>query len=90
MAQILYLEVYRKLPAVSGKKLISSLNSLGYEVVRQRGSHVRLEKATGAGNHGITSPNHDPIAKGTLYDILTRISTWNQIEKHELIALLKG
>jgi len=32
-----------KLPVVSGRKLISFLKSLGYKVVRQRGSVVRLE-----------------------------------------------
>ena len=53
----------KKLPVISGKKLISFLGSLNYKVVRQRGSHVRLEKLTKAGIHKITIPNHDPIAK---------------------------
>jgi hypothetical protein len=35
----------KTLPVISGKKLISVLASLDYEVVRQRGSHVRLEKS---------------------------------------------
>lgn len=62
----------KKLPVISGKKLISLLGGLNYKVVRQRGSHVRLEKLTKAGIHKITIPNHDPIAKGTLNDILTK------------------
>jgi len=33
-----------KLPVVSGEELIKFLKKLGYEVIRQRGSHVRLEK----------------------------------------------
>jgi len=56
----------KKLPVISGKKLIACLIAMGYQVVRQRGSHVRLEKSTEAGVHKITIPNHDPIAKGTL------------------------
>ena len=48
----------KKLPVISGKKLISCLIGMGYQVVRQRGSHVRLEKSTNAGLHKITIPNH--------------------------------
>lgn len=35
-----------KLPQVSGSKLVGLLQSLGYEVIRQRGSHIRLRKGT--------------------------------------------
>jgi predicted RNA binding protein YcfA (HicA-like mRNA interferase family) len=62
-----------KMPIVSGKVLIRFLESLGYEVVRQRGSHVRLVKHTVAGNHKISIPNHNPVAKGTLSDILSKV-----------------
>ncbi|MHA1651034.1 MAG: type II toxin-antitoxin system HicA family toxin [Candidatus Helarchaeota archaeon] len=34
----------RKLPVVSGKRLIKLLIKLGYVVIRQKGSHVRLKK----------------------------------------------
>jgi len=78
----------KKLPVISGKKLISVLTEMGYRVVRQRGSHVRLEKSTEAGVHKITIPNHDPIAKGTLSDILTKVSVWNQVPKMNLIDRL--
>ncbi len=78
----------KRLPVVSGKKLISFLTEMGYRVVRQRGSHVRLEKSTEAGVHKITIPNHDPIAKGTLNDILTKVSVWNQMPKVKLIDRL--
>lgn len=76
-----------KLPVISGKKLISVLKGLGYEVSRQRGSHVRLEKATPAGCHKITIPNHDPIAKGTLSSIISKISLWNQMDNKDMIKL---
>ncbi len=79
-----------KLPVVSGKALIVMLESLGYEIVRQRGSHVRLVKVTPAGNHKITIPNHNPVAKGTLADILTKVSMWCQMDKREIIALLRS
>ena len=78
----------KKTPVVSGKQLLSLLQKFDYAVVRQRGSHVRLEKITEAGVHKITVPNHDPIAKGTLNDILKKIAVWNQISKDKLIDLL--
>jgi len=80
----------KKFPVISGKKLTSFLVSLDYEVIRQRGSHVRLEKLTKAGTHKITIPNHDPVAKGTLNDILTKVAIWNQTSKDTLIEELKA
>ena len=79
-----------KLPAVSGKVLIRFLESFGYEVVRQRGSHVRLLKVTPAGRHKLTIPDHDPVAKGTLADILGKVSIWCQTDKQEIINKLRS
>jgi predicted RNA binding protein YcfA (HicA-like mRNA interferase family) len=78
-----------KLPSVSGNTLIRFLESLGYVVVRQRGSHVRLVKQTVAGNHKLTVPIHDPVAKGTLADILSKVSIWCQTDKQELVNKLR-
>ena len=78
----------KKLPVVSGKQLLSLLRNLDYTVIRQRGSHIRLEKHTEAGVHKLTIPNHNPIAKGTLNDILNKLAIWNQISKEKLIELL--
>ncbi len=65
------------------------LTNLDYEIVRQRGSHVRLRKVTPTGKHNITVPYHKEIAKGTLNDILSKVSLWNSIPRDELIILLK-
>jgi len=81
--------VLPKLPVVSGRDLIKFLKKLGYEVVRQRGSHVRLRKETENGVHNITIPYHDEIAKGTLNAILNDVSKWNNIPKEELIKKLR-
>jgi predicted RNA binding protein YcfA (HicA-like mRNA interferase family) len=78
-----------RLPVVSGEKLLKLLGRLGYIFVRQRGSHVRLKKATEAVDHNITVPIHDEIAKGTLNDILSSVSMRNNISKEELIDLLE-
>ena len=78
-----------KLPVVSGDQLIKFLTSLGYEIVRQKGSHVRLRKVTNAGEHNITIPRHPTIAKGTLNDILSKVAIWNNTSKEKLIEMLK-
>jgi len=78
-----------RLPQISGRSLIRLLVSLGYEVVRQKGSHVRVRKRNPLGEHNITVPDHDVLAKGTLSDLLTRVSLWNGIPKEELIERLR-
>lgn len=78
-----------KLPQVSGDDIVRLLTSLGYEVVRQRGSHIRLRKATPLGEHNITVPAHRTVAKGTLSDILNRTSLWNNITKEDLLERLE-
>jgi predicted RNA binding protein YcfA (HicA-like mRNA interferase family) len=77
-----------KLPQVSGNDLIRLLKELGYEVVRQKGSHIRLRKTTPAGEHKITVPNHKEISKGTLNEILSDVSLWSGVSKDELIGRL--
>ncbi|WP_246589291.1 type II toxin-antitoxin system HicA family toxin [Methanofollis formosanus] len=65
------------------------LKSLGYTVLRQRGSHVQMGKNTAAGEHRITIPLHEEIAKGTLNDIVTRVPDWNCITKEDLFDMLR-
>jgi predicted RNA binding protein YcfA (HicA-like mRNA interferase family) len=78
-----------KLPQVSGTELVRLLQSLGYGVVRQRGSHIRLRKITASGEHAITVPAHKVIAKGTLNDIIGRVSLWNNISREQLYKQLR-
>ncbi len=78
-----------KLPQVSGSDLVKLLQSLGYEAVRQRGSHIRLKKITALGEHAITIPAHKVVARGTLSDIIGRVSLWNNIPKEELNRRLR-
>jgi len=78
-----------KLPQVSGTEVVRLLESLGYTRIRQRGSHVTLRKVTSLGEHNITVPIHKVITKGTLNDIITKVSLWNNITKEELINHLQ-
>lgn len=59
-----------KLPVVSGDDLIRVLQKLGYEAVRQRGSHVRLYPSQESDRKPTTVPLHKELAKGTLKQIL--------------------
>jgi predicted RNA binding protein YcfA (HicA-like mRNA interferase family) len=78
-----------KLPQVSGPQVIKLLESLGYTRLRQRGSHVALRKVTPLGEHNITVPMHKVVAKGTLNDIITKVSLWNNTTKEELLKQLR-
>lgn len=73
------------LPVVSGRQLIRWFESLGYHVVRQRGSHVRLERRSPAGTHAITVPNHRELARGTLNDIVGAVARATEQDKSSLI-----
>lgn len=59
-----------KLPVISGKDLIRVLETIGYLVVRQKGSHVRLRHPTDPKRQPVTVPLHSEIAFGTLRRIL--------------------
>jgi len=51
------------LPDVSGRETIKALSKIGFRVIRQRGSHIRLEKI----NEEIiklTVPLHKSLKKG--------------------------
>jgi predicted RNA binding protein YcfA (HicA-like mRNA interferase family) len=79
-----------KLPVVSYKQLIKLLEQLGYEVDRQRGSHIRLKKQLPSGHHSITVPAHKEIAKGTLNGILDRVSHYVNLSKEQIIDNLRN
>jgi len=59
-----------KLRRVSGKEAIRALERLGFERVRQRGSHVVLKRQTPEGAVGCVVPLHRELAIGTLRGIL--------------------
>ena len=56
-----------KLPRdVSGDESVRALRRLGFQVVRQEGSHIRMNK----GPVRLTVPNHKTILPKTLQSIL--------------------
>lgn len=59
-----------KLPQISGLEVIKILHKLGFTTIRQRGSHVRLEKKIGGETIKLTVPFHNQLKKGTLLSII--------------------
>ena len=55
-----------KLPRVSGAEAVRALQRLGFEVARQRGSHIVMRR----GVSGCVVPNHREIKTGTLAGLL--------------------
>lgn len=53
------------LPRVSGREAARAFGSVGYEIVRQRGSHLRLRHATNA-RLALTVPDHAELKTGLL------------------------
>jgi predicted RNA binding protein YcfA (HicA-like mRNA interferase family) len=60
----------KKLPIISGNKLIRVLNKLGYEIIRQKGSHVRLKDTSNPSHIPVTVPLHKEIKPGLLRKIM--------------------
>jgi len=79
-----------KQPVVSARELIKLLAKLGYEIERQKGSHVRLRKHFPTGEQYITVPAKAEIAKGTLNDIINCLSRQNTLSKEEILEMLRG
>ncbi len=57
-------------PLLSYLQIIKALQRLGFIVVRQKGSHIRLHKRTKDKTIKVTVPAHKPVKKNTLRQIL--------------------
>jgi predicted RNA binding protein YcfA (HicA-like mRNA interferase family) len=68
---------------VSADRLIRALERVGYTVVRQKGSHVRL-RHDGPPVHLITIPQHNPLKIGTLHGILAEVAQMRSITPESL------
>ena len=59
-----------KLKVFSGKEICQILGANGFEKVRQRGSHVVMQKQTSGSTITIPVPDHEEIKRGTLVSII--------------------
>jgi predicted RNA binding protein YcfA (HicA-like mRNA interferase family) len=73
-----------KLPVISGKELVAALKKAGFVEVRQKGSHVSLQKVTSEITYKTVIPLHGELAIGTLIDILHQTG----LSRDDLLELL--
>jgi predicted RNA binding protein YcfA (HicA-like mRNA interferase family) len=59
-----------KVPVLNYEKVVRALQRDGWVVVRQRGSHIRLQKHTRNDTLKLIVPAHQPIKRSTLSHIL--------------------
>ena len=59
-----------KVPSLPYTQIVRALQRDGWTVVRQRGSHVRLQKRMGDEVLKLTVPAHRPVKRSTLAHIL--------------------
>ena len=59
-----------KVPSLPYTQIIKALQRDGWTVVRQRGSHIRLQKHVADELLKITIPAHRPVKRSTLSHIL--------------------
>lgn len=59
-----------KLPTLSSEKTIKCFEKLGYEIVRQKGSHIRLHHKFDRSKKPLTIPEHKIIGRGLLRKLI--------------------
>ena len=69
-----------RLPHVSGAEAVRALQRLGFEVIRQKGSHIIMRR----GASGCVVPNHREVKVGTLSGVLRQAG----VSAEEFIAAL--
>jgi predicted RNA binding protein YcfA (HicA-like mRNA interferase family) len=73
-----------KVPSLPYTKIIRALQRDGWTVVRQRGSHIRLQKRVGDEVLKLTVPAHRPVKRSTLAHILKQA----RLDVEEFLELL--
>ena len=77
--------------SLSGDELVALLGRYyGYVLIRQRGSHMRIESDYMGYFHRVSVPAHNPMRVGTLNRILTGVADYLELERDELLRRLFG
>ncbi len=72
-----------RLPVISGADCVKVLSKIGFEVYRQRGSHIVIVRKSAPTQ--TTIPNHKELDRGTLRAIIRQTGLTDE----EFIALLR-
>jgi len=67
-----------RLPILPARDIIRVLNRVGFEAVRQRGSHIKLRGERGGRIRTVIVPNYDEIPRGVLASILRQAGLTRQ------------
>lgn len=73
---------------LGGRELAALLRKLGYEVVRQTGSHMRLTAIVNGVEMHVTVPAHSPLKIGTVGGILNDVAAQQGVTRKEIEARL--
>ncbi len=60
----------QKVPLLSGREVVKVFRRLGWEIARQRGSHIILVKEGHIAT--LSVPDHHEVARGTLRSLIAR------------------
>ena len=70
---------------LSGMELAALLRRYyGYNITRQRGSHMRLTSTCRGYEHHVSVPRHNPLRVGTLNGILGDVADYLKIDQDQL------
>ncbi len=72
---------------LEASRLIGVLQRLGYVIVRQSGSHIRMFHA-GPPHHHLTVPNHSTLKVGLLQALLKEVAERQGIPLERLVEML--
>lgn len=65
-----------KLKVLSGKEIIALLETFGFSILDQQGSHVKMRRVLHDQKQTLTIPNHKEIDVGTLKAIYRQASKY--------------
>ena len=74
---------------LSGRELAHPLLQFGYEVTRQKGSHLRLTTMR-SGEHHVTVPDHAALRAGTLNAVLSDVAAHAGLSRDQVLQRLFG
>ena len=75
--------------SLSGAELADLLRRThGYNLTRQKGSHMRLTSASMGYEHHVSIPRHDSLRIGTLSGILGDVAEYLHLDRDELVRQL--
>ena len=78
--------VSSRLPVVSGQEAVQAFATLGYEVVRRKGSHMRLRHPSDRQRKPLTIPDHRTLKPGLLRALIRDAN----LDVEEFARLLRG